>query len=145
MNELFVDGGQVRFEPEAGWTWHGWDGTLAVTVAARELQADGRPVARPEDLQRVAQKLLSKSYTATGFSDVPGIVTAAQVECSAATLSPVVSHEGTKAVTKATRGTFTVTCTPALKAATPPVPDPVVMKRGRWSVVEPGQSLFRSE
>ena len=145
MHKLLVDGGVIRCTPGPGWSWSGWDGTLSIDAPARELRTEGKGVALAADIARLGLKLQGKIYTATGYADVPGTVLAAQVTCTEGTLSPVVTFAGDKAVTTGTRGeSFLLGLVPSLKAGAPPVPDPTPVKRGTWTVDQPGQTVTGS-
>ncbi|MBK9386632.1 MAG: hypothetical protein IPN34_17605 [Planctomycetes bacterium] len=144
MDELLVDGGKVEFSPDPGWAWAGgWDGSLSVSVSPHGMTSDGKAVASPEDLERLASLLLGRSYTATGFSDVPGSVLSASIRVDRGTLSQGITVGGANMACSRTKGTFRLSCTPALKAGSPPVPDPAPAKSGTWQVVQSGQSFAR--
>jgi hypothetical protein len=71
-------------------------------------------------------------------------VTIATIIVDRGTLDRAVSCDDRGIVLTSTTGTFTVTCVPSIKAAVPPVPDPVPVKRGKWSIERPGQTVGTS-
>ena len=146
MDDLLVDGGSVEFAPGAGWAWGGgWDGRVSVSVSPHGMTSDGKAVALAADLERLATHLAGKSYTAEGFSEVPGTATMASVSVDDGTLSQRLIIDGAPVATAHTEGTFRVTCVPSLKAGSPPVPDPAPVKSGTWRVVRCGQIASRAE
>jgi hypothetical protein len=145
MAEWVVEGATIRFEPAAGWSWLGWDGKLTLSCANHGLAADAKPVGLDEEVLRLAPQLAGRAYTATGFADVPGAVTLAAILVDSATLGLATTCAGRGIVLATTEGSFVVTCVPSFKAAAPPVPDPVVVKRGRWTIDRPGQTVGTSD
>jgi hypothetical protein len=71
--------------------------------------------------------------------DIPGVVTSANIIVNQATLSMKCTCQGERVATKSTTGTFTANVVPSQKIAMSPIPDPVVVKMGTWSIVLPGQ------
>ncbi|MDP1562005.1 MAG: hypothetical protein Q8M16_11560 [Pirellulaceae bacterium] len=145
MSEYLSDGAVLVFEPDGPWKWSGWDGLVELSVANHKIRVEGKPLALSIDIESLFSQLMGKAYTATGFSDVPGVITMAQVAVTSSTLSEKSAIGGQKLALVSTTGKFTVACTPSLKVASPPIPDPLLMKTGRWKVERAGQSKARSE
>jgi hypothetical protein len=144
MSDWVVNGAIIRFELKGNCQWSGWDGRLALSCPDRGLASDTKPVALAEDVENLAQLLAGKLYTATGFEDIRGIVSLPQVRVAIDTLDSNVTCGDRAIVVKSTEGSFTVACVPAFRAGSPPIPDPMPVKRGRWFVERPGQSLAAS-
>jgi Contractile injection system spike tip protein len=144
MAEWAVDGGTVRIEPAAGWSWFVWDGKPSLRCADHGPAADGKPVGLDEDVMKLALQLAGRQYTATGFTDVPGAVTVATVLVDSGTLDRATTCDGRGIVLTTTKGTFVITCVPSIKAGAPPIPDPVPVKQGKWTIDRSGQTAATS-
>ncbi|MBL8855425.1 MAG: hypothetical protein JNK57_15770 [Planctomycetaceae bacterium] len=144
MSDYLSDGAVIVFEPVGPWKWSGWDGRGKLSVADHKFRVAGKPLALASDIESLFAQLIGQAYTATGFSDVPGAITMAKVTVTSATLSEKSAIGGKKLAVAATTGEFSVQCIPSLKAASPPVPDPLLMKTGRWKVESTNQSKARS-
>ena len=141
MDELVLDGAEIVLEPDSGWSWQGWDGTLSLTSREKGFSIDDRPVATESDLEPLGPQLAGKVYTATGFADTPGVCGHGQLLALAATLSRATEIGGQPALLRSSEGTFQLNvATPSTKV-TPsgPVSDPVSLKTGRWSFRTSGQ------
>jgi len=146
MDDFFVDGGVVEFKPGSGWAWAaGWSGKVTASVKPHGLTSEGQSVALTADFERLALQLSGRPYTATGFDDIPGMVTVAVVQVDAGTLSSRVAIDGDAVGTAHTSGTFRVVCVPSFKAGAPPIPDPLLAKEGTWKVARCGQAAARAD
>lgn len=145
MSDWVIDGDVVRFVPDAGWKWSGWEGTVKISAPDRGLSVGGRPVVLESDLRKLASALAGKNYSATGFDDSVGVGLHAQVDVQGDTLDQGTTIDGSSIALAKTKGTFVVTCVPSLKAGTPPIPDPHPGKRGRWYVDRTHQNIANSQ
>jgi hypothetical protein len=145
MNNWAAAGGVVRFEPDSGWSWQAWNGTLTLSPPDRGLIADGKNVALSDDVRALASGLIGRSYTSTGFADIPGTVAGAVIDVPHSATDPRTEIGGQGIILRSSAGTFTITCVPSFKAAAPPIPDPLLVKTGRWFVESAGQSQASSE
>jgi len=140
-DEIVVDGGVVVFKPIPGvWQWSGFNGEITLDLPPRKMDVGGHSVSLADDIQKLKRQLRGKGYKGTGFNDVPGEVISANIQVIPATLSRASSLGGKSHVLKSTRGTFQIACRPSMRAGAPPIPDPLVMKLGTWSVRRSGQN-----
>jgi hypothetical protein len=143
VDPVLAQGAIILFEPESGWKWESWDGKVKA-ASERILMLEGKPVILKSDLEKLKDKLAEKSYKAKGFDDIPGNIASAIVRVTESTLSNVVECQGEFAATVKTKGTFTVSCIPSFKAGSPPVPDPIATRSGKWRAEQAGQVVTHS-
>jgi hypothetical protein len=146
MAEVVVKGGKLVLQPGPGWQWFGWDGKVEIVAQGtpHPFTVDGAPVILAADVMALAAKVIGKQYKATGFDDVPGVATTALILVDQGTLSKNSQMTSQKVVLATTKGDFQVVCVPSMKAAAPPIPDPVPMKSGTWKIESAGQSKATS-
>lgn len=140
MTPLVARGATLAFEPDPGWTWKGWNGELALDRADGPFTSEGAGIALLPDIMSLAPKLIGKMYTASGFDAIPGNVVSAIIVVDEGTLSSTVKVSGMKCVTAQTKGTFSLSCVPSFGSGSPPPPDPNPAKKGKWQIVDAGQS-----
>jgi hypothetical protein len=138
---VLAKGGVVIFSPEAGWQWEGWNGKVTVD-ASWHATLEGADIVLKSDLERLKQKLVGKSYKASGFDASPGSVLSATVTVKDSTLSDVIRCNGELAATQDTSGSFSVNCVPSMSGV--PSPDPQPAKSGQWRIEKSGQALVNS-
>lgn len=132
-----VKGGKIQLQPDPDWTWKGFDGDIEITGTQSLLSVDNKPVIIQTDFPQTHQ--LGKNYSTQNHS-TPGTVQSVLLSVNQNTLSTQVFSEAA-CVTEDTGGSFQAVVTqPAL---TPNgVPDPLLLKSGKWRVVEPGQEIM---
>ena len=128
----------VEFKPDAGWSWkNGFDGRVELGGFNQSFTFDGDPFILESDVKRLTQELLMKSYAADGFDDIPGVILQASIKIDEATLCKRHEVLGESLATTRTTGKFSICCSPSMKSAVPPVPDPLCMAhQGEFSIVE---------
>jgi hypothetical protein len=137
MRSLVPAGTIVEFRPQPEWRWVAFDGCVEVSASRDRVELEGHGGIVDEDLVRLAASLVGRQYAAEGYDDVPGTIGQAAVEIDRPTLFHRVVIEGCVAAWTATTGTFRVVCQPSMKAAIPPVPDPLLTHEGTWTIREP--------
>jgi hypothetical protein len=143
---IVVDGAKIRLEPGPGWQWVGWDGQITLNVPQGIADVAGHAVASESDFVALGLLLVGRQYKAMGFEDTPGAVVTTIIQVNASTLARASSLTDQRMATEQTSGTFTVTCVPSIRIASPPVPDPMCGARmGRWRVVNSGQTIYRTD
>jgi hypothetical protein len=131
------EGTHLELKAGPGWGWKGFDGRIALRASTDRIRLEGKPAIVEGDLRTAILEAIGKAYGATGFDDVPGVVLQAVLEIDEATLCSRCGIGGQKTVNTHTTGQFKVVVQPSLKAATPPIPDPVVDHNGTWSIARP--------
>lgn len=141
MSRTLVAGCRFQFTPNPPWLWSGWTGIQPIPASPKTFKIENKPVILPPDIYAAAMLLIGRAYISPPYV-IPGTVTSAQIVIIEPSLSSQAKCHGMRIATQATHGTFTCTVAPALMPAPPgaPVPDPVVVKTGTWSVVMPNQS-----
>jgi hypothetical protein len=141
MNNWLIDGDTIRFLPQGVWGWSGWSGVLDVIAPSRGMSAKGRPIVLADDLAKLAKRLVGQAYTSVGFADLAGKVIQATVLVKPTTLAVDTTLKGQRIACTTTEGTFTLSVSPSLRSGPPPLPDPILVKTGRWLVERAGQGL----
>ena len=145
MSGVVTADSTILFEPGPAWSWDGWNGEIKLSVVSQGVKAEGNDVAVEKDLVALGQKLMGKKYKASGFDNVPGVVSAATVSVTGASLSNVQLVGGMKVAHVKTTGTFMLTCVPSVNTSpSAPIPDPCPVKTGTWKVKESSQSVAES-
>jgi hypothetical protein len=139
MSTTLVNNATFQFTPDPSWNWFSWSGQLSVPALPHTMMSEGKPVILPSDIRMAAMLLIGKPYISVVFSDVPGVVVSANIIINEATLSMKCTCQGERVATQSTGGTFIANVVPSMKIAMSPIPDPVVVKSGTWSIVMPGQ------
>lgn len=133
MAEVTVAGYEVAFVPGTGWRWQGWDGRLPIRPVSRGLTDAGREVAVSDDLLRLADGLIGRSYVADGFDATAGVVSGATIEIEWPSMSRLLRVAGRGVVLTTTHGRFRMTVVPSMNGT--PAPDPIALKSGTFRIL----------
>jgi hypothetical protein len=118
----------------------GWDGVLELDALMRhELTVDGKVAILIEDVLGCGTKLCGKNYKAAGFDRIPGTIVICALSVDESSVSKRLTVRGEKVCGDETNGTFIVTCVPSMSGSTPPVPDPMPSRTGKWRFTAAGQ------
>jgi len=140
---LVIKGGKIKLEPDAGWAWQGFNGEILLDGGQSLLNVKGKPVVIETDFPQI--QTIGKNYTTKTYS-TPGMLLLIELSINTSTLSTEVFSK-TACVSEKTTGKFQVTVSqPALDPkVNPPLPDPVLLKSGKWEVIESGQKIMAVE
>ena len=144
IDSLLIHGSVLKFHPDAGWSWKGWNGKLSLKASMHGVRIEKKPVALAGDIELMASHLIGKRYVSKIHKDIPGVVVSATITVKTKSLSRGAPIGGSRMPTTRTTGKFTISCTPAIKAGSPPIPDPVVVKTGKFTVLEPAQNIAQA-
>ncbi|TIX46602.1 MAG: hypothetical protein E5V36_00590 [Mesorhizobium sp.] len=140
-----VSGAKVKFEPDTGWGWVAWDGTLEVDAKSgrQTLAVNGNAVVVVPDIMGLSSDILGKNYNAQGFDSVPGAILTCTISIDNRTLSDNTRLNGHEVCGDKTTGRFVVSCAPSLSGSVPPAPDPsAAMRSGSWYISDAGQQIL---
>ncbi|MBF0231602.1 MAG: hypothetical protein HQK65_01005 [Desulfamplus sp.] len=109
---------RIQLVPDAGWAWQGWNGILDI---------QNKQIITNTDI--ASTTYTPKQYTATGFYDMPGMISS---------VTFLLSDDPAKKDNQTfSEGKFTAIVGPPSMKATPggPVPDPIPLKTGIWKIL----------
>lgn len=142
MRPFLINGAKIKLKPDPGWSWEGWDGVQEVRAVSNPMKIDGQDIIHENDVPFFTL-IPFRAYKAVGFSDTPGTIITALFSVNKPTLSDKIKVSNAFPLLKTTTGKFTCNYTVPSFKATPggPVPDPVPLKTGTWSVVDANQQV----
>lgn len=130
MNPVLLEGDQIEFVPGPGWKWSGWDGKLKFQASGTRSLVLDRAVGTVADVERLAELVLGKQYTADSFKDAPGTVATCTVRASAEVRSDVLRVSGdAAAMAVESIGSFRCSMVPSLRIGDSTTPDPQASSR----------------
>jgi hypothetical protein len=137
---LVIKGGKIELKPDTSWAWDGFDGKTDLDGGQSLLNVKGKPVVIETDFPQTQNS--GKNYT-TRIHSTPGMIQSIQLLVDNSTLSTEVFSK-TACVTEKTEGTFQAT---VIQPALTPKGDPdlVVLKNGKWQIVECGEEIMSVE
>ncbi|MFT3908007.1 MAG: hypothetical protein QM737_01165 [Ferruginibacter sp.] len=146
MKSFLKSGATILLTPSPEWDWMGWDGRLSVNSLHKPLGLSADNIIIESDVPLF--KLLGpQSYTAKGFSDVPGMIATAFFTVDQQTLADQIKVNNLAPLLIDSTGRFTCNYASPSQKITPggPVPDPMALKTGTWRVVDCNQQVFFKE
>jgi hypothetical protein len=150
MENLLVAKAKLLFKLEGEFEWSGWNGEAELETSDNSLKIDGATVATTSDLKNwIGRVLGGKQYKGLKglIFDAPGTVEKG-VSVSIEGESEAVVVGDMPALTRRTSGRFEITVDPKNPATntkpTPPVQDTELEKKGKWTVIDPGQTIAES-
>jgi len=141
MTPFLKNEATILLQPDPGWNWVGWDGRLTIFSQTKPLQLSGGNIIIESDVP-LFTLTTPRQYMAVGFSD-PGTILPSLFTVDKPTLANKIKINGEfYPLLKTTTGKFTCEFVMPATQPVPPVPDPVNVKTGTWTVVESNQQVF---
>lgn len=130
MNPVLLEGDEIEFVPGSGWKWSGWNGQLKLQASGTLSLVLDRAVGTVADVERLAELVLGKRYTADSFKDAPGSVATCTVRASSEVRSDVLRLGGVDAgMAVGLIGSFRCSMVPSLRIGESTTPDPQASSR----------------
>ncbi len=136
MPDILTKSSSLKLTPDAGWSWQGWDGVVALDEALNTVLAGRNAVVLDQHLILALSQVAARLYTATGFADVPGTIATVVGSVEPGSLAQTIEAGPSPVALFTTTGRFTALVGLPSNKVTPagPLPDPVPTKTGTWRV-----------